>query len=110
MLDLDLYWEATGPVGEDFQTFVHLLDAGGQQLAGYDAPAGGAWWPSSAWEPGQIVADHYPVPLPADLPAGTYTLIAGLYRLATLERIPVAGPPDTTPHQAALLTQITITP
>lgn len=110
VLDLDLYWEATGPVGEDFQTFVHLLDAGGQQMAGHDAPAGGAWWPSSAWEPGQIVADHYPVPLPADLPAGTYTLIAGLYRLATLERIPVAGPPDATPHQAALLTQITITP
>ncbi len=109
-LDLDLFWQATRPVGEDFHTFVHLLDADGQQAASYDAPAGGAWWPSSAWEPGQIVAEHGSLPLPADLPAGTYTLVAGLYRLATLERIPVAGPPEAAPHQAALLTQIAITP
>ncbi len=109
-VDLDLFWQATKPVGEDFQVFVHLLDDNDQRQAGYDAAPRGGWWPTSAWEPGQIVQDRYPLPLPLDLKPGRYTLAAGLYRLDTLERLPVSSPPDSTRDRAALLTTIEVAP
>ncbi len=112
-LDLDLFLQATKPVGEDLQVFVHLLDAAGERVAGFDGPAGGPWWPTSAWEPAQVVVDRYPLPVPADLPPGAYTLAVGLYRLANLERIPVTGPSGQTADrlaEAALLTRIEIRP
>lgn len=109
-LDLDLFLQVTKPVGEDLQVFVHLLDANGKRVAGFDGPAGGTWWPTSAWEPGHVVVDRYPLPVPADLRPGAYTLAVGLYRLANLERIPVTGPSGQTADQAALLTKIEVRP
>ncbi|HEY72305.1 MAG TPA: hypothetical protein G4N99_03455, partial [Thermoflexia bacterium] len=45
--------------------------------------------PTDHWLPGEVVADPYRLELPADAPAGEYRVLAGLYDLVTLERLPV---------------------
>lgn len=105
---LDLYWQATAPVGEDWQVFIHLLDAEGRWQAGSDGPPREGWWPTTAWEPGRVVHDSHAFAVPADLPPGRYTLAVGLYRLTTLERLPVTDPADAVPADAAWLTTMEV--
>jgi hypothetical protein len=109
-LPLTLYWQGLAPIPEDYQVFVHLIDGEGRQVGGYDKTPLDGWWPTSLWEPGHIFADEYPLPLPADLPAGEYELRAGLYRLSDLARLPLQGPPGSVEENAAVLTKITIQP
>lgn len=109
-LDLDLYWQALAPVGEDLQVFVHLVDEHGERVAGYDTAPLQGWWPTSAWEPGQILRDHYPLVLPSQLRPGRYQLQTGLYRLATLERLPATGTTGTTADDAAVVGTVDVTP
>ncbi len=110
VLDLDLDWQALTPVGEDLQIFVHLVDEQGERVAGYDAAPLEGWWPTSAWEPGQTLRDHYPMALPAHLRPGRYQLQTGLYRLATLERLPATGPAGVTAGAAAVVGTVDVAP
>lgn len=93
-LQLKLYWQTTAPLIDDFTVFTQLLDAGGALAAGRDSQPLGGYFPTSQWPSGEIITDPVSLPLPAELPPGRYTLITGMYRLDTLERLPVAGGSD----------------
>lgn len=69
-----------GPVS----AFVHLLDSEGRIVAQADGPVGAA---SDATDP--LSASILALALPADLSAGTYELVGGLYVLATGTRLTV---------------------
>jgi 4-amino-4-deoxy-L-arabinose transferase-like glycosyltransferase len=63
----------------DTTAFVHLVDANGVQVSGYDqAPAQGRF-PTSRWQPGDRSLSDFPLPIPANLPAGLYEIWVGLY-------------------------------
>ena len=109
-LPLTLYWQGLTPIDEDYQIFVHLVDESGAQVAGFDKSPLDGWWPTSAWEPGQTFDDAYPLALPEDLPPGRYELRAGLYRLSDFYRLPLTGPPEQVIDNAAVLTNITVSP
>jgi len=90
-VDVTLYWEAQGDMGgatEAYFVFVHLLDAGGQLAAQHDGPPVGGRYPLAAWIPGEPVPDLHTLFLNPALPAGTYTLQAGVYTWPTFERLP----------------------
>jgi 6-pyruvoyl-tetrahydropterin synthase related domain len=89
LLDLTLYWQATGPVPADYTAFVHVLDAGGNRIAQGDGPPLGGWYPSSAWEPGQIVADRRHIALPAGVDPAGIGVAVGLYTPGDGVRAPV---------------------
>jgi len=80
VLPLVLHWRAVGAVSDDYRVFVHLLDADGNRVAQSDGVP--ALWtrPTSGWSPGESIEDRRGLSLPADLPSGNYTLVAGLYR------------------------------
>jgi len=109
-LPLTLYWQGLTPIDEDYQIFVHMVDESGAQVAGFDKSPLDGWWPTSAWEPGQTFDDAYPLALPEDLPPGRYELRAGLYRLSDFYRLPLTGPPEQVIDNAAVLTNITVSP
>jgi len=90
-LGLTLYWQALAPVGTDYTVFVHLLDEADQIRGQGDGPPAGAFYPTSFWDPGEIVVDERQVSVDADAPAGTYRLAAGLYVLSTGQRLSAAG-------------------
>lgn len=69
--------------------FVHLLDDDGQIVAQADAPVKAATGPAN-----QPFAATLALNLPADLPAGEYDLVAGLYDPATGARLPISMEQD----------------
>jgi 4-amino-4-deoxy-L-arabinose transferase-like glycosyltransferase len=84
---LRVYWQSESPPAENYTVFTQLLDGQGRLVAGWDSQPLGGYFPTGQWPAGEIVGDVVPLPLPAGLPAGTYRLITGLYRLETGERL-----------------------
>ncbi|MBI2845908.1 MAG: glycosyltransferase family 39 protein [Chloroflexi bacterium] len=90
-LELTLFWESIKPTAIDYQVFIHLVDAQGNVLAQGDGPPRNGFYPTSLWSPGEIIEDTHLILLPAEIPAGEYQLKVGMYRLDTLERLPVSS-------------------
>lgn len=107
-ITLTLYWQPQARMVEDFQVFVHLDGPDGATLAQGDKTPLDGDWPSSAWEPGLTFRDEYPILLPTDMPAGSYDLRVGLYRLTDGWRLPVTGPTGPIPDAAAILTKVEV--
>ena len=84
-----LFWEAEGAIDERYKVTVQALDGAGNLVAQVDTEPRDGLLPTTLWEPVQVVADLYGLPLPPELPPGRYKLIVGLYHVATGERLPV---------------------
>jgi hypothetical protein len=82
----ELDWAAAAPLEADYQVFLHLRDrASGDVIAQADhAPLDG-WYPTSWWPVGEVIRDAGHFSLPANMPGGTYDLVAGFYDLASLQ-------------------------
>ncbi len=92
---LALRWESLQPVDADYHVFVHLLDDRGEKVAQRDGQPVQWLRPTSTWQAGESIVDRYGIPLDAELPAGAYTIVVGLYNPVTGQRLPVsAGPGD----------------
>ena len=79
-LNLTLLWRAaTGPTADHWKVFTHLLDGGSMVVAQRDAEPGDNLRPTTSWEHGEQIQDNYGIAIPADLPAGSYTLEIGMY-------------------------------
>lgn len=88
-----LAWGVEQTQTTDLNLFLHVIDAAGQTVAQWDgAPrdALGAL-PVSQWRPGEPIVATYDVALPEGLPAGAYTVVAGLYDWQTGVRLPATG-------------------
>ena len=79
VIGLALQWEAMGEIDGRFKVFIQLLDVNGQLVAQRDAEPVGNLKPTSSWRAGELVIDQHGLLLPADLPAGSYQLVLGLY-------------------------------
>ena len=90
-----LTWRATRPPPADYHVFLHLLNAAGQIVAQSDGQPVHWTRPTSTWPPDEAIADPYALSLPPDLPPGAYTLIGGLYRPDTGERLLTPGGRDS---------------
>ncbi|MCB0165455.1 MAG: glycosyltransferase family 39 protein [Anaerolineae bacterium] len=101
-LKIKLTWESLSQTPIDWSVFVHLRDASGQTVAQKDGPAGGSVnYPSSLWDTGDVIIDEILIPLPADLAAGQYHLVIGLYNLSDGARLAV---PDSPQNEIMLTT------
>ena len=47
------------------------------------------FYPTTVWDPGEIVIDTYEIPITDDAPPGEYQFEVGFYYWETLERLPV---------------------
>ena len=64
--DLTLYWQALAPLDADYTVFAHLLGeynpaTGGPVWAGHDGQPDGGHYPTTAWQPGEIILDVHPL-------------------------------------------------
>lgn len=88
-IDLTLYWQTAVAQPASYKIFVHVVDpATGSIVAQSDHIPRGWHYPTTAWQPGEIVADRLTLP---DVPPGRYALRVGLYDEATGARVPVRG-------------------
>lgn len=97
VITLTTQWQAFNSPGRDYMLFVYLFDAAGNRIAQIDVPPAGPHNPTSGWNRGQYAIWYHPIPVPADLPPGTYRLALGLYHPETFARVPLAGPPERPP-------------
>jgi hypothetical protein len=92
-LRITLYWQALSEMDVPYSVFVHLLDSGGQVVAGHDGQPVGGTRPTTGWLPGEYVTDLHELSPPADLAVGEYLIEAGWYDagLPGMPRLPVLG-------------------
>ncbi len=78
-LTVPLMWKSVVSIATDYTAFVHLLDADGHRVAGYDQAPAGERFPTSHWQRDDVIVSGFPLELPPDLAAGEYQLWTGLY-------------------------------
>ena len=89
---LTLRWHALDAIAQRYKVFVHVAASrDAPPVAQHDSEPGGGLDPTSAWQAGVEVVDRQGVALPANLPAGRYELLLGLYDAATGQRLPVSA-------------------
>ena len=90
VLQLTLFWQALGEIGERYKVFTHVLDGRSYIVGQRDAePVGGAR-PTTTWNEGEILADNYGVLVLPATPPGEHQLEIGMYNLETGERLAVS--------------------
>lgn len=88
-VDLQVQWQVLAGPQRDFTTLMHLGQSDQPPLAVGDSPPVGGMYPTRAWEPGEVINDHYALTLPPNLTPGRYPVWLGMYDSQTLERLPV---------------------
>ena len=76
---IELRLQALARPALDYVVFAHLVDGTGNQVAGNDQPLTDNYYPSGLWDKGERVVHKHRLPIPPDLPRGTYSLRMGLY-------------------------------
>jgi hypothetical protein len=108
-LCVTLYWETEKPLDVAYTAFVHLAAPDGYVHAQRDSQPAFGFYPTTKWQPGEIVGDMHCFRTPPPLPAGTYQLLAGMYDANSGERLPLTGPGESAlSPNAALLTPVAI--
>lgn len=91
-----LYWQTKQPISTSYKVTVQMLEAGPRIVAQDDSIPARWTRRTTAWLPGEIIADEHVLSIPQEAAPGTYTLIAALYQEQTLQRLRVeqGGPRD----------------
>jgi non-ribosomal peptide synthetase component F len=108
-LQFTLYWQALNPMNVSYSVFTHLLGPSNEIVGQKDGiPQDGAY-PTTLWQPGEVVVDTYSFVVNDNTLAGEYPLEVGMYRADDGTRLPVAdenGQP--VPQDRLLLGPITV--
>ncbi|TEU16308.1 MAG: hypothetical protein E3J21_10930 [Anaerolineales bacterium] len=88
-IHLTLYWRALGEMEEDYTVFTHVLGEEDRLWAQVDSQPQGGVAPTSSWQVGQMVEDHYDLVTKPDTPPDVYDIEVGLYLAATGGRLGV---------------------
>jgi hypothetical protein len=75
-----MLWEAQGRPQGEYTAFVHLVEPGGDPVAGFDRPPADHGFATPYWRQGDRFLSDFTLALPPGLPSGAYQLWAGLYR------------------------------
>ncbi|MFN2135195.1 MAG: hypothetical protein ACK2UK_04525, partial [Candidatus Promineifilaceae bacterium] len=88
-LAVTLYWEALQPPANSLKVFVHLVDSDSGEIVAQSDSIPRDWsYPTSEWEPFEIVRDRHIFGLEA-LPAGEFKVQVGLYDEQSGQRLAV---------------------
>ena len=99
VIDLTLYWLARQTPVENFTVFVHLDPSADLRASGVSARAGQVdmqpgfnFSPTTRWQRGEVLPDHYRLRIASNAAPGVYDLYAGLYRPQPLQNLHVLSP------------------
>ena len=90
-ITVDVVWQTTGDVIQEYVTLVHLGVAGQPPVAQGDSwPVAGSYR-TGLWRTGEQIRDQYEVVIPADTAVGEYRLLLGMYHAndPAFSRLPV---------------------
>ncbi|MCC6897295.1 MAG: glycosyltransferase family 39 protein [Anaerolineae bacterium] len=93
-LPIDLWWSVTEPPTLDYSVGVFLLDSSGAVRVDHNGAPSDK--PTTGWTTDGLYFDRHTLTLPADLPAGRYSLVVKVYWYGDNEALPVDGQPFAT--------------
>jgi len=105
---LYLYWQTTEPLTESLKVFVHLFDPQGNLIAQHDGLPAMWTYDTRDWQPGEVIVDFHWMKVPANVEAGDYAIVVGLYNEGTGKRWPVSGVSGQAGGDRITLTQINL--
>ena len=85
-IPVNLSWQALGPEENDLKLSLQLLDEQGQWRAGLDGSISDVLLPKH-WRAGDVLETQWALPIPSDLPAGKYRLVAVIYHGKDMARL-----------------------
>jgi hypothetical protein len=106
---LTLFWRADSALSDNLTVFTQFSDPGGRVWGQYDNPPGAGWYPTTLWQPGEVVSDDYLIHLDPATPAGELRLRVGLYHPDTLARIPVVDGAGGSADDSILVATLKVT-
>ncbi len=102
-----LYWRTAQKIERDYTVFIHLIDADDNIITQHDRMPVPNDYPTSAWQADEWIVDSHDLEIAA--PPGMYTLVAGMYDLATLARLSAFDARGARfPADRVVLTRVTI--
>ena len=76
-VELRLVWQVDAPLPAGYTTTVQIFDEASSRIAQNDAAAGGVYYPTTLWKPGEVLVERHTLALrPGAEPA---TLLVGMY-------------------------------
>ncbi|MCP5101137.1 MAG: YfhO family protein, partial [Chloroflexi bacterium] len=101
-IGVSVVWQSKKELHENYRVFVHLLDETGSIVAQSDAIPANWTRPTTGWQPDEFIIDTHLLETPTTLPAGKYTIQAGMY-LPTGTRLTTPDGSDAIPLQTFML-------
>ncbi len=86
---LTLYWRSLKPAEANYTVFVHVVGPDQVMRGQWDSMPVQGQAPTGGWLPGEIVEDHYEVPMSKDAPPWKYDIFIGMYDSDTGQRLPM---------------------
>ncbi len=108
-VSLALHWEAIAQPSTDYTVFTQLIGPDNLVWGQQDNQPQQGRYPTTAWSIRDRVVDRYDIMVREDAPEGSYTLLVGMYDLATGERLPAVDVDGhRLPNDAIVLSAIDI--
>jgi hypothetical protein len=101
VVEITLYWFTRQALQEDFKVFVHL-DSPNGRAGQADAQPGFNFSPTTRWQAGEVIADHYRVIVSANAVPGKYDIYTGVYRQQPLQNLSVISDNATPDNRVRL--------
>ncbi len=103
---LTLYWRSLGFADSNYTVFVHAVGPDQSIRGQWDSVPGQGMSPTSGWVPGEIIEDHYEVPMAKKAPAWEYDIFVGMYDSLTGERLTLFSPNAPVSDSRVWLTRV----
>jgi len=95
-ISVTLIWQSMHVPVADYTVFVQVRDEADRIVAQKDSPPQAGAYPTSFWDAGEVVIDDRVIEIPANAPAGKYSIKVGLYLPADGVRLPIDADPAVT--------------
>jgi hypothetical protein len=103
---LTLYWRTLRPPEDNYTVFVHAVGPDQVMRGQWDSVPGQGEAPTAGWLPGEVIEDHYQVPMAKDAPPWKYDVFVGMYNPETNERLRLFSPNAPTSDDRVWLTRV----
>jgi hypothetical protein len=105
---LTLYWRSLQPAAANYTVFVHAIGPDQAIRGQWDSVPGEGNRPTSGWLPGEIIEDHFEVPMVRDAPPWKYDIFVGMYDPLTGQRLPTSSDRAPVSENRIWLTRIQV--
>lgn len=89
-----LYWKTAVSIPTDYTIFFHLVDPTGYVHTQRDSTPAQGFYPTTTWQPNQLIGDMHCLQIPPQLPPHTYGINVGLYDPTTGQRLEIQNKPN----------------